>query len=363
MRYTIAEIAEAIGGTAHGETDLSITQVSEPADAGETTLALAMKPEYADTLGTGSARAALLWEEADWQSFGLSAAITVDRPRFAMSSLSKLFDPGQDIAPGIHPAAFVDETAELGAGVRVGPGAVIMARAKIGAGSSIGPQAYVGADVVLGAEAELREQVSIGRGCVIGDRFIAQPGARIGGDGFSFVTAEPSAVEQVRASLGAEGTETAQSWTRIHSLGSVVIGDDVEIGANACIDVGTVRATRIGSGTKIDNLAQVGHNTVVGRDCMLCGLVGVSGSVTIGNNVVLAGQTGVNDNISIGDRVVAGGASKLFTNVPEGRVMLGHPATQMDTQMSMYRALRRLPRVLKDVAALKKAVFKDGSSD
>jgi len=361
MTHTIKEIALALGAEALGDTEIVITRAAEPAMAGPDDLALAMNPKFAETLTQGRARAAMVWADADWQAMGLEAVIIAPRPRFAMSGLTKLLDRGQGFEPGIHPSAFVDPEAELGAGVSVGPLAVISKGAKIGAGSVIGPQCFVGWNATLGEGAYLREAVSIGARVTIGAGFIAQPGARIGGDGFSFVTAEPSSVESVRKTLGDQGEAKAQDWTRIHSLGSVTIGDDVEIGMGATIDCGTIRDTIIGDGTKLDNQVHLGHNVVVGRNCLICGQVGVAGSATIGDNVVLAGQCGVSDNIFVGDGVIAGGGTKLMSNVPAGRTMLGYPATQMDKQVEGYKALRRLPRLMRDVAELKKTVFKDTS--
>jgi UDP-3-O-[3-hydroxymyristoyl] glucosamine N-acyltransferase len=222
----------------------------------------------------------------------------------------------------------------------------------------IGPHCYIGADVEIGADAILREMVSIGARARIGDRFRAQPGARVGADGFSYVTPEVSGAENVRKTLGDQGDAKAQSWLRIHSLGAVTIGDDVEIGANCTIDNGTIRDTEIGSGTKLDNQVHIGHNCRIGRDCLLCGQAGLSGSVVVGNNVVMGGQTGVGDNITIGDGAILGGATKTLSNVPAGRVMMGYPAVKMETHTEMYKAQRRLPRILKDIEALKKAVFK-----
>ncbi len=204
-------------------------------------------------------------------------------------------------------------------------------------------------------------RVRIGDGVVIGARFICQPGAVIGADGMAFTTAEKNAVEQARATLGAEtAPTTGQSWLRIHSLGGVIIGDDVELGANSCIDRGTIRATRIGNGTKIDNLVHIAHNVEVGRDCLFAGQVGIAGSTRIGNHVVFGGQVGVSDNISVGDGVVAGGGSKLMTKVPAGRVVLGYPAVRMDTHIDMYKALRRLPRMMERVLGLQETVSKNG---
>ncbi|MDG1473044.1 MAG: UDP-3-O-(3-hydroxymyristoyl)glucosamine N-acyltransferase [Ascidiaceihabitans sp.] len=363
MNHSIKDIAAALGAEAFGAVDLLIASVQEPASAGPDDLALAMDPKYAADLTAGKARAAMVWDGADWQAMGLEAVIVSKRPRFTMSGLTTMMDRGQGYSAGIHPSAVIDPAAILGADVSVGPLAVIAAGAQIGAGSVIGPQCYVGADAVLGANAFLREHVSIGARVRIGDRFIAQPGARIGGDGFSFVTAERSGIEAARESLGDQQETKAQPWTRIHSLGAVVIGDDVEVGSTTTIDNGTIRDTKIGNGCKFDNNSQIGHNVVIGNDCLICGHVAVAGSSRVGNNVVLGGMTGISDNIFVGDRVITGGATKVLSNVPAGRVMLGYPAIQMDKQIELYKLLRRLPRLFRDVAGLKNPVSKDAPND
>jgi UDP-3-O-[3-hydroxymyristoyl] glucosamine N-acyltransferase len=332
MAYTIEQIAAALGADALGAVDIEVESVAEPADAGPAQLALAMKPDYAEGLAQGKARAAMLWHGADWQALGLEAAIMSPRPRFALSGLSAMMDPGQGWGDGVHPSAVVDDTAELGDGVVVGPLAVICGGAKIGAGTVVGPQCFIGSDATIGAQGFLREGVRIGTRVCIGDRFIAQPGAVIGSDGFSYVTPEESGAEKIRQTLGDQGEIKAQTHARIHSLGAVSIGDDVEVGANS------------------------------GTDCLLCGQVGMAGSVTVGNNVTMAGQTGVADNIFVGDNVITGGATKLMSNVPAGRVMLGYPAIQMDAQMEVYKGLRRLKRLFNDVADLKKTVSNHSQS-
>ena len=363
MAYTVHDIASALDAEAFGNTDIVIERVAEPAMAGPDDLALLTNPKFAAGLAQGKARVALLWPGADWQELGLEAAIVSTRGRYAMSALTAMMDPGQHFPGGIHPSAVIDPTAELGADVSVGPFVMVGPRAKIGAGSVIGPHCCIGADSEIGAGAYLRDHVSIGARVTIGARFRAQPGARIGADGMSFVTPEESGVEKVRETLGDQGEVKSQSWSRIHSLGAVTIGDDVEVGANTCIDYGTIRDTRIGNGTKLDNLVHIAHNVVVGNDCLFAGQVGIAGSTTVGNNVVLGGQVGITDNTKIGDNVIAGGASKIMTKVPSGQVVLGYPAVKMDTHLDMYKGLRRLPRLAKQVAALQKAVSKGESND
>ncbi|MDO8886349.1 UDP-3-O-(3-hydroxymyristoyl)glucosamine N-acyltransferase, partial [Candidatus Oleimmundimicrobium sp.] len=357
MSHRLSDIAAALGARLEGKGDLIITCAAEPATAGEDALALAMDPKYAEGLTQGRARAALLWEGADWRAMGLEAALFVPRPRYAMAGLTEMLDPGPGIAPGIHPSAVIEPSAQIGEGVAIGPFVVIGEGAQIGAGSRIGAHCFIGGGAILGADCLLMPGVRIGPRVRIGTRFIGHSGAVLGADGFSFVTPEVSSAEAARQTLGT-GAPAAppQRWARIHSLGAVEIGADVEMGANSTIDRGTVRDTRIGRGTKIDNLVQIGHNAQVGEDCMICGQVGISGSARIGNRVVLGGQVGVSDNIFVGDDVVAGGSTKIYSNAPAGRVLLGSPATRMEAQIELYKAQRRLPKLLVQFSQLQKTV-------
>lgn len=361
MAHSIAEIAKALGAEAVGELSLRVGRASEPAMAGPDDLALAMDPRYADGLAKGKARAAMLWPGADWQGLGLKAAIFAPRGRLAMAGLSRMMDPGPDLAPGVHAMTAIDPTAEIGAGAAIGPFVSIGRGARIGARARIAAHVSIAEDAVIGDDALILHGAHIGARVEIGHRFICQPGAVIGADGFSFVTPEKSGVEEIRETLSQRNEIHEQSWTRIHSLGAVTIGDDVEIGANCTIDRGTIRNTVIGRGTKLDNQVHIGHNVQVGEDTLLCGQVGIAGSSRIGNRVVLAGQVGVNDNIFVGDDVIAGGGTKIFTNAPKGRVLLGYPAVKMETHVEIQKALRRLPRLGPRVAALE-AVISPSSS-
>ncbi len=353
MDYSVNDIATALGARVEGDGTLRISRASEPQTADADALALAMDEKYAGGLKQGKAKAAILWDGAPWQELGLQAAIFVPRPRYAMSGLTSLMDPGPDIASGIHPTAVVHETAIVGEGAAIAPFVVIGRDVVIGPDARIASHVSIAEGAVIGARALVLQGARIGHHVLIGDDFIAQPGCVIGADGFSFVTPEKSGVENVRKSLGDQGDAAQQSWTRIHSLGAVTIGNNVEIGANAAIDRGTIRNTSIGSGTKLDNLVHIGHNVQIGEDCLLCGQVGIAGSSRIGNRVVMAGQCGVNDNIFVGDDVIAGGATKIFTNAPAGRVLLGYPAVKMETHLEMQKAARRLPRFMKAAQAAK----------
>jgi UDP-3-O-[3-hydroxymyristoyl] glucosamine N-acyltransferase len=363
MRIPLSTVAEALSARLDGNPDIEITGAAEPGLCQPDQLALAMSPQYAEGLRKGAARAAILHDGAERADYGLEAALFVARPRLAMAHLSRLFDPGPEIAPGIHPTAVVDPSAEIGPEARIGPLVVIGARVRIGPRARIATHVSIAEDTRIGADVLIHPGVRIAGRARLGDRVILHPNCTIGADGFAFVTERPSSVERVRDGLVDQITPDPQEWTRLHSLGSVEIADDVEIGACSSIDRGTIRATVVGRGTKIDNHVQIGHNVVVGADCMICSMAGIAGSSRIGDRVVLAGKVGVNDNIFIGDDVVAGGAAKIFTNVPAGRVVLGNPAVKMSTNLETYKALRRLPRLMRDVAALKKAVPKDRQTD
>ena len=351
MAHTIKDIAAALGAQAFGAVDLLVDGASEPARAGPRDLALAMSPVYGNALAAGQAKAAVVWPDADWEAMGLKAAIIAPRARLAMAGLTQMLD--QPLAgEGISPHAAIHPTATIGNGVRIGAFTVIGAKVTVGEGTWIADHVSIAEGVSVGKACQLHAGVRLQRGSKLGQRVIMQPNVAIGGDGFSFVTSEPSNVERARDTLGEAASEPPADprWHRIHSLGGVTIGDDVEVGANSCVDAGTIRPTHVGTGTKIDSLVQVGHNVIVGEHCLLCAQAGVAGSTVIGNRVVVGGKAGVADNLTVGDDVVLGGGSVVLSNVPAGRVMMGYPATKMTTHIEGYKALRRLPRTLREIA-------------
>lgn len=356
MTTTVEEIAVALGARFEGAGALPISAPAEPATAGPEHLALAMSETYAEALTAGKAQAAILWDGADWASYGLKAAIFVPRPRYAMAGVTQTFDVARDLEPGIHPMAIVHETAQLGADVRIGPFTTIGRGVRIGAGARIHGQVTVEEEARIGTGALLLSGVRIGRRVVIGDNFAAHPNAVIGGDGFSYVTPKPGAIEEVRASKTVSDGHDAQSFVRIHSLGAVRIGDNVEVGSLSAIDRGTVADTVVGDGTKIDNLVMIGHNVQVGKTCLLCSQVGIAGSSVIADRVVLGGQVGVADHVTVGENVVAAGKAGISSNVPPNRVIMGNPAIKMEANVESYKVYRRLPRLAAKVEELQKLV-------
>lgn len=345
MSYTIKKIAQYLDAEFVGDGEFVVNTPRHPAYAGVLDLAVAIDKKYTQALDNTKAQAAILWEGADWQSYNLRAAIIAPQSRYVMVGVTSMFNQQRDLPMGIHESAVIDKTAKLGDGVAIGPFVTIGKNVNLGAGARVFSHVSIAAGSTIGKDAILSEGVRIGENCTIGDRFIAQPNAVVGGDGFSFVTPKPGVLEDARRSNNIKKSYNTQAFERIHSLGGVVIADDVEIGANSTIDAGTIEPTRIGKGTKIDNLATVGHNVQIGQYCLFSGQVGIGGSTKIGNYVIFGGKVGCRDNITIGDNVVVP-LGAVGSNVKSNQVMMGVPAVERSKYFNLYRAYLRLPRFM-----------------
>ena len=353
MTYSLAEIAAATGLAVLGDRDLHVRAAAEPGTATPDDLALAMDPKFADALANSAAKAAIVWEDADWQGMGLRAALIAPKARVAMAGVTRYFQHAPDVPDGIHATAVIDPTARVASGARIGPLAVISAGVEVGDGACIGAHCSIGRDARIGVNALLHDGVRIGARCSVGDDFIAQANAVIGADGFSFEPPERGAVEAAKQTGRVDGVQTT-GFLRIHSLAAVEIGNDVEIGAGTTIDRGTIAPTKIGHGTKIDNQVQVGHNVQIGNTCLICAQTGIAGSAKVGDRVVFGGKSGVADHVTIGSDVVFAAGSLVAGNVPSNRVMLGVPAQPRDQATRQIIALRRLPRMLEKLAEVQK---------
>ncbi|GMG84047.1 UDP-3-O-(3-hydroxymyristoyl)glucosamine N-acyltransferase [Paralimibaculum aggregatum] len=354
MPHSVRDIARLTGLVAEGALDLEVERPAEPQDAGPRDLALAMSEDYAAAVKAGQARAAILWEGADWRALGLEAALFAPRARVALAAVGEMFAPEPEIAAGIHPTALVDASARIGADVGIGAYAIIGAGAEIGDGCRIGAHASLARGTRLGAGSRLADGVRIGLGVTIGERAIVQANAVIGADGFSYVTPERGSVESAKREGRIEDdARNTQGLRRIASLGGVEIGNDVEIGAGTCIDAGTIAPTRIGHGTKIDNLVQVGHNCQIGASCMICGHVGLAGSVKVGDRAVLGGKVGVGDHLEIGEDAVLAGGSLVGSNIPARSISVGVPAVPRDQFFRREMAQRRLPKLVEQVREIR----------
>jgi UDP-3-O-[3-hydroxymyristoyl] glucosamine N-acyltransferase len=330
------DIAQALAGRLDGDGAIDIDRVVHPARAERPSdLAVAMSGEAVATLAGSKARAVVVSLAHAVPPGSFPAIIAVGETRMALARLTALFDRGPSQDKGVHPTAVVAPDAELGEGVSIGSYAVVGPRSRIGAGTRIMPHVTVGADVTIGEHGLLHSGVRIGHGCVIGDRVIIHGNAVIGADGFSF------APDLMSASAFTAGVKV----TRVHSLGNVVIGDDVEIGACTTIDRATLESTRIGRGTKIDDHVHIGHNVTIGESCILCGMVGISGSVVLGDRVRLGGGVGIGDHLRIGDQAVVAAGSGVGTNVPAGAFVSGYPALPHERQIERQLYLGRQKRL------------------
>ena len=340
--FTLQEIAVAVDGRLIGDGSARVTRLAHPADvAGAGDLALAMDVKLLPLLKDRPSVIAVVATKNEGESDFLTTRILVARPRVALARLTTLFAEPVAVKRGIHPTAVIEEGAQLGVNVAIGAQVYVGANAVIGDNSVLHPQSYVGEGAVIGADALIYAGVKIGAGTQIGARVIIHFNTSIGADGFSFVTPQLGSVEAAKAGGGGAVTESNTSLIRIASLAPVVLGDDVEVGANTSIDRGTIASTRIGNGTKIDNQVQIGHNVTVGDNCMICGRVGIAGSAKIGNRVVLGGATGIADHVTIGDDAIAMGMSGIAGNVAPRTVVGGIPAVPRERMMeNMFNAGR-----------------------
>jgi UDP-3-O-[3-hydroxymyristoyl] glucosamine N-acyltransferase len=303
--------------------DVKISQIAPPLLADENTLALALGEDEIANLAKSRAKAALVPLGVNIE--GLTT-IEVERPRLAMMKLITMFYQAPEVNDGIHPSAIVHESAKLGQNVKIGPNVVIGRNTIICDNTHIVANAYIGSGVKTGKNCFFHAGVNIGDRVILGDDVILHHGVSLGADGFSFVTEKPDNIEKAKSSGEITEANVDQKIFKIPSIGSVVIGNNVEIGANTAIDRGTIENTEIGDDTKIDDLVMIGHNVKVGKGCLIVSQVGVAGSSVIGDRVVLAGQVGVADHIKIGsDSIVAAkaGVSKSF---PDKSVIIGYPA-------------------------------------
>jgi UDP-3-O-[3-hydroxymyristoyl] glucosamine N-acyltransferase len=212
----------------------------------------------------------------------------------------------------------------------------------------------VGADAVVGPGSYLHAGVRLGDRCVLGRGCILHFNVAIGADGFGFVTPDESSIESAKRT--GEVTARNTELVRINSIGNVVIGDEVEIGAGSCVDRGTLGPTRIGSGTKIDNLVQIGHNVTIGENCLIAGQAGVAGSTTIGDRVVIGGNSGVADHLSVGDDAIITGMAAVIANVDGAKVYGGYPARPWKQTVALEMDQMRIGRALRDLQSLSNRV-------
>lgn len=331
-RFTVTEVATLTGSTLLDSdySDVAIDSLASAVDGNEKALVFVEGKRNFALMRTLKAAAVLCPAEAvDMAPAGIAVLVN-PRPQQAFALIGRLLFPTAAIPgpmtgeKGISPSAHIDPTAQVEEGAIIEAGAVVGPGAGIGRGTVVAPNAVIGPSCQVGRDSYIGPGVSI-QCALIGNRVIVHGGARIGQDGFGFVG-------------GAKGPE------RVPQIGRVIIQDDVEIGANSTVDRGTMSDTIIGEGTKIDNLVQIAHNVVIGRNCIIAGLSGISGSVTLGDNVTMGGGVGLADHLTIGSGAKLAARSGFMTNVPAGEVWAGYPAQPMTETMRGIATLRKLAR-------------------
>jgi UDP-3-O-[3-hydroxymyristoyl] glucosamine N-acyltransferase len=333
-RFTVAELAERLGGKLLGPEGVVIRGVAAIDDAGPDRITFITDARYARGWNRSEAGAAIVSQDLELDddgSRGGRPVIVVADAEQAMIAVLGLFAPLEtppDV--GIHPHAWVHETAEIGECVRIGPHVSVDRDAFLGDGVVLYPGVRIYAGVRVDSGSVLHANVVVRQRCTIGRQVILHQGVAIGGEGFGY-RPDPS----------------GSGLVRVPHIGTVVIEDGVEIGSNACVDRAKFGATVIGAGTKIDNLVHIAHNVRIGRCCLIAGQVGFSGSVTVGDGVVMAGQVGIADHICIGDRVVLGAQSGVMNDIPAGETWLGYPASPARDALRQWSAVRKLPELLR----------------
>ena len=332
---TVRVIQAHIGATLSGDPDPVITGINSIDMARPGELTFAESPKYIPAVRQTQASAIIVgpaFPVMEGKTF-----LRVDLPRLAFIKVMYLFQPKARLSGGVHRLAVVASDAELGQDVTICECAVIRSRARIGHGTVIESGAHIGEDVSIGKDCFIGPNVVIMYGSQIGDRVIMHGGTVIGADGFGYVWTDGRHV-------------------KIPQLGRVVIEDDVELGANVCVDRATFGSTIIGRGTKVDNLVQIAHNDVIGEHVTMSGQVGLAGSVQVGNRVTLGGQAGVADHITIEDDARIGGASLVTKNVPAGQTFWGYPARHIQKVKRELAALAFLPSLIKQLRPKRKAI-------
>jgi UDP-3-O-[3-hydroxymyristoyl] glucosamine N-acyltransferase len=327
----LKEIAERLGCRLEGDGELDIHRVSGIEEAGPGDLTFFTNPKYSQELRATRASAVILGPKAEPAP---CAMLRDSQPYLAFAKAVELFEDRWQPAPGADRLAFVGEGVQLGDGASIGPFAVVSDGAFIGPRTIVYPHVVIGREARIGEDCILHARVSIRERVVIGNRVIVQDGAVIGSDGYGFAQRP-------------DGTHH-----KIPQIGAVVVEDDVEIGALTAIDRPAVGTTRIGAGSKIDNLVQIAHGVTIGRNVLLAAQVGIAGSTTIEDSVTLAGQVGVAGHLTIGKGAIATAQSGIPNSVEPGAFISGYPAIANRDWLKSAAVFRRLPELRKLVADL-----------
>lgn len=338
MVATVGQLAELVRGRLVGDGSVAIRSARPVADAGPGDITFIESEKYAKHLRTSPASAAIVGphfavapreEEAP-----VLTVIEVDDPMAAFLAVRTHLNGIQRRRwTGIHPQASVAPSSRIGQDVAIHPLACVGEDAEIGDGTTVHPGAVIGAGCRIGRDCTIHPNAVLYPEVTLGDRVEVHAGTVLGGDGFGYRTADGRHV-------------------KIPHTGRLEVGNDVEIGSNCTIDRATFEATRIGEGTKIDNLVMIGHNNQIGRHNLLCGQVGIAGSCKTGDYVIMAGQAGIKDNTTIGQGVIVGAQAGVHRNISDGQNVLGSPAIPVREQRRIFQMMARLPEMHRQLREL-----------
>ena len=323
--YSIQEINEILNGIIIGDTSIKITAPEELELASVSDISIIGHKKYEKFWANSKACAAIINEDISIEPGENRAFIKVQNADLAMSQVLELFAPPTPLfSIDIHPTAIIDKTAIIGNGTRIGAGSYIGPKVQLGENVTIYPnvtildECTIGKNTVIWSGAVIRERCHMGNDCII------HPNATIGADGFGF------------------RPDPQRGLVKIPQIGNVILGNNVEIGANTCVDRGKFSSTVLGDGCKIDNLIQIGHNSKLGRFCIMAGQSGLAGSVTLGDGVLIGGSASITDHVTIGDGAIIGGGSGVTKDIPGGKTMLGYPAIEARDALKQWAILKRL---------------------
>lgn len=327
--YKVSEIAGLIGGTVEGENIEYIRQLSPFYEAGEQDLTFASDEKYLKNIGETKAKVILV-PDIPGLPPGKIYIKTKKNPRECMAILLDFFKKRVQ-----KPEKAREDSAKIDGSVSIPPNCYIGHGVEIGGDTIIYPNVVIMDGVKIGKNCVIYPNVTIREYCTIGDNVILQPGVVIGSDGFGYVT-------------------VGGKHNKLEQIGGVVLEDDVEIGANTCIDRGAIGDTIVKKGTKIDNLVHIAHNDIIGENCLIIAQVGISGSVKVGNNCILAGQTGVAGHLNIGDNVIIAAKSGVTNDVPSNSKMSGYPLMDHMDDLKAKVIITKLPQLAKRIDKLEK---------
>jgi UDP-3-O-[3-hydroxymyristoyl] glucosamine N-acyltransferase len=322
MQFTLKDLADKLKASFIGDADHVITGIASIDGCEPDKVTFAENAQYLEKLDPAKVGAIVVSEDPGIDELNV---IIHNAPKYAMIQLANLFHPEERKFEGISPKAEISDSATIAEPTSINSFVVIREGARIGERTSIASGTFIGKDVIIGQDCIIHPNVTVEKGCIIGDRVSIHAGTVIGADGFGYMQRNGENI-------------------KIPQVGAVRIGNDVEIGANVCIDRGSIGDTVIGNGVKIDNLVQIAHNCIIGDYAVIVAQVGMSGSCTVGERAVLAGKVGLKDHVKIGASAIIAGQSVVTKDIPAGTVNAGYPAGDIETWRKFKVIQRNLPK-------------------